>query len=44
MTTAKKSFITSGFKPPYTLAEGLSRTLEFEWVHPKPDEIEFKSE
>lgn len=36
--------MTSGFKPPYTLAEGLSRTLEFEWVHPKPDEIEFKSE
>lgn len=36
--------MTSGFKPPYTLAEGLARTLEFEWVHPKPDEIEFKSE
>ena len=36
--------MTSGFKPPYTLAEGLSRTLEFEWVHPKPDAIEFASE
>ncbi len=36
--------MTSGFKPPYTLAEGLSRTLEFEFVHPKPDAIEFESE
>lgn len=36
--------MTSGFKPPYTLEEGLSRTLEFEWVHPKPDAIEFESE
>lgn len=36
--------MTCGFKPPYTLAEGLSRTLEFEWVHPKPDAIEFASE
>ena len=36
--------MSSGFKPPYTLAEGLSRTLEFEWVHPKPDAIEFESE
>lgn len=36
--------MTSGFVPPYTLKEGLARTLEFEFVHPKPDEIEFKSE
>ena len=36
--------MNSGFVPPYTLKEGLSRTLEFEFVHPKPDEIEFKSE
>ena len=36
--------MTSGFVPPYTLQEGLSRTLEFEFVHPKPDQIEFKSE
>ncbi len=33
-----------GFKAPYTLGEGLARTLEFEFVHPKPDEIEFKTE
>ena len=36
--------MTSGFKPPYTLQEGLSRTLEFEFVHPKPDQIEYISE
>lgn len=35
---------SSGFVPPYTLKEGLARTLEFEFVHPKPDAIEFKSE
>ena len=34
----------SGFIPPYTLAEGLSRTLEFEFVHPRTDAIEFESE
>lgn len=34
----------SGFIPPFTLQEGLSRTLEFEFVHPKTDDIEFKSE
>ncbi|MBP5505195.1 MAG: NAD-dependent epimerase/dehydratase family protein [Bacteroidales bacterium] len=36
--------MTSGFVPPFTLQEGLSRTLEFEFVHPKPDAIEFQSE
>lgn len=36
--------MTSGFVPPYTLQEGLARTLEFEFVHPKPDAIEFISE
>lgn len=36
--------MNSGFVPPFTLKEGLSRTLEFEFVHPKPDQIEFKSE
>lgn len=36
--------MTSGFIPPYTLQEGLSRTLEFEFVHPKQDAIEFVSE
>ena len=34
----------SGFKAPYTLSEGLSRTLEFEFVHPRTDAIEFISE
>lgn len=33
-----------GFKAPYTLDEGLARTLEFEFVHPRPDDIIFKSE
>lgn len=36
--------LTTGFKAPYTLAEGLSRTLEFEFVHPRTDAIEFVSE
>lgn len=35
---------STGFKPPYTLAEGLSRTLEFEFLHPRKDDITFKSE
>lgn len=34
----------SGFKAPYTLGEGLARTLEFEFVHPCQDDITFKSE
>lgn len=33
-----------GFQPPYTLEEGLSRTLEFEFVSPRKDDITFKSE
>ena len=33
-----------GFKAPYTLGEGLARTLEFEFVHPPKDDITFKSE
>lgn len=36
--------VESGFKAPYTLGEGLARTLEFEFVHPKQDDITFKSE
>lgn len=36
--------LATGFKAPYTLKEGLARTLEFEFVHPKPDDIEFVSE
>ncbi len=35
---------SSGFKAPYTLGEGLARTLEFEFVHPRQDDIIFKSE
>ena len=34
----------SGFTPPYTLSEGLARTLEFEFLHPAQDDIVFKSE
>ncbi len=36
--------LASGFTPPYTLGEGLARTLEFEFVHPRTDDITFKSE
>lgn len=35
---------SSGFIPPYTLDEGLERTLEFEFVHPRTDDITFKTE
>ena len=35
---------TSGFKAPYTLDEGLARTLEFEFINPRTDDITFKSE
>lgn len=34
----------SGFIPPYTLEEGLTRTLEFEFIHPRTDGISFESE
>lgn len=34
----------SGFKAPFTLDEGLARTLEFEFVHPRVDDIQFVSE
>lgn len=34
----------SGFRAPFTLAEGMSRTLEFEFIHPRTDTIEFQSE
>ncbi|MDE5790883.1 MAG: NAD-dependent epimerase/dehydratase family protein [Muribaculaceae bacterium] len=33
-----------GFIPPFTLDEGLARTLEFEFVHPRTDDIQFVSE
>lgn len=35
---------TSGFEAPYTLGQGLERTLEYEFVHPQPDNITFISE
>ncbi len=34
----------SGFKAPYTLGEGLARTLEFEFVHPSGDDVTFVTE
>lgn len=40
---AKKAH-SCGFKAPYSLDEGLARTLEFEFVHPRTDDITFKSE
>lgn len=33
-----------GFKAPYTLGEGLARTLTFEFVNPPKDDIIFRSE
>lgn len=33
-----------GFKAPFTLKEGLKNTLEFEFVHPQPDNITFQTE
>ena len=35
---------STGFKAPYTLNEGLRRTLEFEFLNPRTDDITFKSE
>ena len=40
---AKKAH-SCGFKSPYSLKEGLKNTLEFEFVHPQPDNITFQSE
>lgn len=34
----------SGFRAPYSLGEGLARTLEFEFVHPRHDDVTFKTE
>lgn len=39
-----KKVHTCGFKSPYTLGEGLARTLEFEFVHPRTDDVTFKTE
>lgn len=35
---------SSGFVAPYTLSEGLDRTLKYEFVHEKKDDITFVSE
>lgn len=35
---------SSGFVPPFTLEEGLKRTLEFEFLNPQKDHITFISE
>jgi hypothetical protein len=35
---------TTGFKLPYTLSEGLARTLKYEFVDPSADGITFMSE
>lgn len=40
---AKKAHAT-GFNAPFTLSEGLSRTLTFEFINPPKDNITFKSE
>lgn len=34
----------SGFNAPYTLSQGLDRTLKYEFVHEKKDDITFVSE
>jgi nucleoside-diphosphate-sugar epimerase len=34
----------TGFVPPYTLQEGLERTLDFEFIHPHTDDISFITE
>ena len=40
---AKKAH-SSGFKAPYSLGDGMARTLTFEFVNPPKDNITFKSE
>lgn len=34
----------TSFKPPFSLEQGLARTLEFEFLHPRTDDVTFKSE
>jgi len=34
----------SGFKAPFTLAEGLHRTLHYEFIYKEKDEVIFESE
>ena len=35
---------SSGFKAPYSLSEGLSKTLKYEFINPPKDDIIFMSE
>lgn len=35
---------STGFIPPYTIDEGLARTMKFEFIDPRPDSILFESE
>ena len=35
---------SSGFSAPYSIDEGLKNTLEFEFIHPKTDDITFRTE
>jgi len=39
-----EKFLISGFKPPYTLSEGLDQTIKHEFVNPKKDNLIFISE
>jgi hypothetical protein len=36
--------LNSGFKAPYTLSEGLSRTMKYEFIDPPTDDVIFVSE
>jgi len=39
-----EKILASGFKPPYTLSEGLDQTIKFEFVNPRKDNLIFVSE
>jgi nucleoside-diphosphate-sugar epimerase len=39
-----RGIFASGFKPPYTLSEGLDKTIQFEFITPRKDEVVFVSE
>ncbi|MDR1864611.1 MAG: UDP-N-acetylglucosamine 4-epimerase, partial [Bacteroidales bacterium] len=39
-----KAAHSSGFQAPYSLGEGLERTLKYEFLHPQTDNITFVSE
>ena len=41
---ASEKVHSSGFVAPYTLSQGLDRTLQYEFVHAKKDDITFVSE